>query len=157
MPCNDISNFSFEGGFDYWYSAAPNPSYTTAWVQSGDAYAGDNFLVIATTKDAPTGTVSQDLYWLDDEKPYELTVHFRLVEPFGPVDGCTVSALLGDDEIASDVVSAVGDWTALSGEITPPERNMTLSLKAACGFGKDGADLQGQVLFDEVLFGPHCD
>ncbi|KAL4760960.1 uncharacterized protein BDW70DRAFT_136534 [Aspergillus foveolatus] len=155
MPCNDINNFSFESGFDYWYAAAPNPSYTTAWVQSGDDH--DNFLAIATTKDAPTGTVNQDLYWLDDEQPYELTVQFRLVEPFGPVDGCTVSALLGDDEIASEDISTAGDWTALSGEITPPERNMTLSLRAVCGFGENGVDLQGQVWFDDVLFGPHCD
>ncbi|KAF7585378.1 hypothetical protein BBP40_011099 [Aspergillus hancockii] len=155
MPCNDINNFSFESGFNFWYPGA-EPYYTTAWIQSGDAYAGDKFLAIATTEDTPTGMVSQDLYWLDDEKPYELTVHFRLVEPFGPVDGCTVSAFLGKDEIASDVVSAAADWAALTGEITPPERNMTFSLKAACGFYKNGAEMQGQVLFDEVLFRPHC-
>ncbi|RDW68790.1 uncharacterized protein DSM5745_08550 [Aspergillus mulundensis] len=156
MPCNDINNPSFEGGFDFWYPGA-NPYYTTAWVGSGDAYAGDQFVTIATTPEYPIGTVNQDLYWLDDEVPYELTVHFRLVEPFGLINGCTVSALLGEHEIASLVVEEAGDWAPLTGEITPPERNMTISLKAVCGFGEGGSELQGQVLFDEVLFGPRCD
>lgn len=31
-------------------------------------------------------------------------MQFRLVEPLATVDGCTVSALLGEDEIASDVI-----------------------------------------------------
>ncbi|KAL4905625.1 hypothetical protein BDW74DRAFT_177993 [Aspergillus multicolor] len=158
MPCNDINNPSFESAFDFWYPGA-TPDYTTAWIGSGDgnAYSGNEFVTLATTPSHPQGTLNQDLYWLDDEVSYELTVQFRIVEPFGPIEGCTVSALLDDNEFASQFVSEVGDWQALTGVIQPPERNMTLSLKAVCGFSEESQDYQGQVLFDDVLFGPHCD
>ncbi|RAL07617.1 uncharacterized protein BO97DRAFT_378033 [Aspergillus homomorphus CBS 101889] len=158
MPCNDINNFSFEHDFDYW-CPAENP-LTTSWVQSGTAYAGEKFLAVATTPTTPIGIVSQDLFWLDDETPYELTVQVRLVEPFGAVeDGCTVSAHLGEQEIAAEVLkSTEGDWTALTGSIQPSARNLTFSLMAACGFGAHASEeLQGQVQWDEVLFGPLCD
>ncbi|KAL6236482.1 hypothetical protein BDW75DRAFT_239139 [Aspergillus navahoensis] len=154
MPCNDINNFGFEGGLDYWYTA---PS-TVASVETGDlAYAGTNYLDITTTASNPAGTVSQDLYWLDDERPYTLTVQFRLREPISSVNSCAVSAYLGEDPeagaVASDLVWSAGGWATLTGEIQPPERNMTINLAAVCNFGGPGAATEGHVLFDEVVFG----
>ncbi|KAL4750046.1 hypothetical protein BDW72DRAFT_213698 [Aspergillus terricola var. indicus] len=155
MSCNDISNFGFESGLSSWYTA---PS-TVASVQNGDlAYAGLYYLDIATTASNPSGTVSQDLYWLDNEQPYTLTVQFRLAETISSVNSCTVSAYLGEDPeagaIASDFVWTAGSWETLTGEIQPTERNATINLAATCTFGGPGAITEGNVLFDEVIFGP---
>lgn len=113
---------------------------------------------IATTASNPSGTVSQDLYWLDNEKSYTLTVQFRLAETISSVNSCTVSAYLGDDPeagaIASDLVWTAGSWEMLTGEIQPTERNTTINLAATCTFGGPGAIPEGNVLFDEVIFGP---
>jgi hypothetical protein len=113
---------------------------------------------IATTASNPSGTVSQDLYWLDNEQSYTLTVQFRLAETISSVNSCTVSAYLGEDSeagaIASDLVWTAGSWETLTGEIQPTERNTTINLAATCTFGGPGAISEGNVLFDEVIFGP---
>ncbi|KAL4984677.1 hypothetical protein BDW68DRAFT_14102 [Aspergillus falconensis] len=154
MSCNDINNFGFEGGLDYWYTSPG----TVASVQTGDlAYAGSKYLDVTTTASNPSGVVSQDLYWLDDQRPYTLTVQFRLAETISSVNSCTVSAYLGTDPeagaIASDFLWTAGGWETLTGEIQPPERNMTINLSAICSFGGPGAATEGHVLFDEVVFG----
>ncbi|KAL4947167.1 hypothetical protein BDW69DRAFT_178932 [Aspergillus filifer] len=150
--CNELGNYGFEGGLNLW-TVAPG---TVATAATGDlAYSGNGYLDITTTVSNPSGSVSQDLYWLDTATPYNLTVQVQLENPISSVNSCEVSAYLGDDAeagaIASDLIWNAGEWLLLRGSITPPVRDTTLNLVGRCSFS--GEVTEAHVLFDEVVFG----
>ncbi|KAL2828009.1 hypothetical protein BDW59DRAFT_171134 [Aspergillus cavernicola] len=152
MPCNVINNPSFEAGLSSWYSSTPG----VATIGTGDiAYSGSSYLDLETTVSASEATISQDLYWLDDEKTHNLTVQVRLLDPISSADSCTVSAYLGDEytadsDIASEIIWNAGEWISLTGTILPEQRDTVLNLVGACTFSGDVQT--AHVLFDDVVF-----
>ncbi|KAJ0413222.1 hypothetical protein BJY00DRAFT_297188 [Aspergillus carlsbadensis] len=149
MPCNVINNPSFEGGLDSW-----TISGLGAVVTSPVAYAGESFLSLETTPDAPTNTVTQDLYWLDTANVHKLTVAVRVEGTIPARSHCEVRAYTGDDSVAGEFASEVivdGDeWLLLQGSFQPTVRDTTISLVGYCAFGESDKEYFN-VYFDDVV------
>ncbi|KAL4924113.1 uncharacterized protein BDV17DRAFT_284934 [Aspergillus undulatus] len=149
--CNVLSNPGFEAGLQSWYPVAGS----VAAAATGDiAYAGSGYLDITTTVQNPTGTVSQDLFGLDNTKAHNFTVWVQLKDPISSVNQCTVSAYLGDDPeagaVASDFIWNAASWVLLRGDIQPEVPDSKLNLVGLCTFS--GEVTEAHVLFDEVVF-----
>ncbi|CEN59828.1 hypothetical protein ASPCAL02269 [Aspergillus calidoustus] len=151
MPpaCNVINNPGFEAGLESWTTSGP------ATVVTGPvAYAGENFLSLETTADAPTNTVTQDLYWLDTANVHNLTVQVRVEGPIPATSHCEVRAYIGEDadagEFASDIIFTGDEWVTLQGSFQPTVRDTTITLVGYCAFGESDEEYFN-VYFDDVI------
>jgi hypothetical protein len=173
MPpaCNVINNPGFEAGLESWTTSGP------ATVVTGPvAYAGENFLYasppcfpslmptpeltnppsssLETTADAPTNTVTQDLYWLDTANVHNLTVQVRVEGPIPATSHCEVRAYIGEDadagEFASDIIFTGDEWVTLQGSFQPTVRDTTITLVGYCAFGESDEEYFN-VYFDDVV------
>ncbi|KAL3464633.1 hypothetical protein BJX64DRAFT_253987 [Aspergillus heterothallicus] len=147
MPCNVISNPSFEAGLESWTASGP-----ATVVTSPIAYAGESFLSLETTPTASTNTVTQDLYWLDTDNVHNLTVQVRVAGEIPSTSHCEVRALIGGEEFASDIIWTGDEWVTLTGSFQPAVRDTTFSLVGYCSFaGGEGDGEYFDVYFDDVV------
>ncbi|KAL5342244.1 hypothetical protein BJX70DRAFT_395214 [Aspergillus crustosus] len=153
MACNSLDNPGFNGGsLTPWY---PSVGSIATVVTDDIAYGGNSYLDLQTNTQSPGGYISQNLYWLDTEKTYNLTVAVRVRDQIPTTGSAIVTASLGNNpttgEFASDIVWTGGEWILLRGQVQPTERDTILNLGATVTV--EGEVQPAHVLFDEVIFG----
>ncbi|KAL2862614.1 uncharacterized protein BJX67DRAFT_385424 [Aspergillus lucknowensis] len=150
MPCNVVSNPSFESGLDGWHT---NLASAVKIITSDVAYDGNSFVSLDLNTDRPTGDIHTYLYDLDTAKSYDLKVQVRVNGDLPSVNQCTFSVEANDDPaggvISSDYIWTAGEWIQLNGTYTPSVRDTEFKLAATCHFSGDVQALGAA--FDDVI------
>ncbi|KAJ0419629.1 hypothetical protein BJY00DRAFT_151313 [Aspergillus carlsbadensis] len=158
MSCVLTQNPGFEAGMTGYYPSENTIAYVATNPEV--AYAGNNFLDIAVTSVAPSGTVSQNLVGLDTTTPHNLTLYVRIDQPIPTALQCTVSASVAsapEDPITSDYIWDAGQWLRLTGLFTPSQPDDVLNIVGLCAFPADFPDYTfNHVFVDEVVLSD-CD